>query len=167
MGSGAGDAVDRIVEQWRAERPDLQLDAMATIGRLGRLAALAGPHVDDLFAQFDLTRGEFDVLAALRRNGSPFTLTPTALARTLMLSPAAMTNRLDRLEKAGLVTRAINPDNRRSMRVSLTDDGRARVDEAVTAHVANEERLLAGLSADDRSRLDDILRRLVASLETP
>lgn len=166
MDNGAGDAVDRIVEQWRIERPDLQLDAMATIGRLGRIAALAGPHVDDLFARFDLSRGEFDVLAALRRNGSPFTLTPSALARTLMLSPAAMTNRLDRLEKAGLVTRAIDPDNRRSMRVTLTDDGRTRVDEAVTAHVANEEKLLSALSDDDRRHLDDILRKLLASLET-
>ena len=167
MSNEAGDAVDRIVEQWRTERPDLRLDAMATIGRLGRLAALAGPHVDDLFARFDLSRGEFDVLAALRRNGSPFTLPPPALARPLMLSPAAMTSRLDRLERAGLVTRAIDPDNRRSMRVTLTDDGRARVDEAVTAHVANEERLLAALSATDRRRLDDILRRLLVDLETP
>lgn len=120
-----------------------------------------------MVARFDLTHGEFDVLAALRRSGSPFTLTPTVLARTLMLSPAAMTNRLDRLEKAGLVTRAIDPGNRRSMRVSLTDPGRTRVDEAVTEHVANEVRLLSGLSATDRRRLDDILRRPLASLESP
>ncbi|GAY12302.1 MarR family winged helix-turn-helix transcriptional regulator [Pseudonocardia sp. N23] len=160
------DAVDRIVEQWRAERADLPLDAMATLGRLGRLAALAGPRIDEVFARFDLTHGEFDVLAALRRSGSPFTLTPTLLARTVMLSPAAMTNRLDRLENAGLVVREIDPGNRRSIRVSLTEAGRTRVDEAVTEHVANEERLLSTLSAADRRRLDDILRRLLAGLET-
>jgi DNA-binding MarR family transcriptional regulator len=159
------DAVDRLIAQWRRERPDLALDAMATIGRLGRLAAVAGPRVDATLARHGLTVGEFDVLAALRRTGEPFTLTPTVLARTLMLSPAAMTNRLDRLEGAGLVARRLDPGNRRSILVTLTDEGRARVDTAVADHVATEEELLAGLPAADRRALDDLLRRLLASLE--
>ncbi|WP_219416648.1 MarR family winged helix-turn-helix transcriptional regulator [Pseudonocardia nigra] len=159
------DPVDRLIEQWRRERPDLDLAAMATIGRLGRLSALAGPMVEAGLAPHGLNVGEFDVLAALRRSGEPFTLTPTVLARTLMLSPAAMTNRLDRLEAAGLVTRDLDPGNRRSMRVRLTASGRERVDAAVTDHVANEEQLLSTLSHDDRRTLDDLLRRLLAGIE--
>lgn len=162
-----GDAVDRLIAQWRRERPDLALDAMATIGRLGRLAAVAGPRVEAGLARHGLALGEFDVLAALRRAGEPFTLTPGVLARTLMLSPAAMTNRLDRLEGAGLVARRLDPGNRRSILVTLTDAGRERVDAAVTDHVATEEALLGALSAADRRRLDDLLRRLLASLEEP
>ena len=159
------DPVDLLIEQWRRERPDLDLAAMATIGRLGRLSALAGPVVEAGLAPHGLTIGEFDVLAALRRAGAPFTLTPTVLARTLMLSPAAMTNRLDRLEAAGLVTRSLDPGNRRSMLVALTAAGRDRVDAAVTDHVANEERLLSSLSREDRDTLDGLLRRLLAGIE--
>lgn len=161
------DAVDRLIAQWRRERPDLALDAMATIGRLGRLAAVAGPRVEAGLARHGLTVGEFDVLAALRRTGEPCTLTPTVLARALMLSPAAMTNRLDRLERAGLVARRLDPGNRRSILVTLTGDGRTRVDAAVTDHVATEEELLAALPAADRRTLDDLLRRLLAALERP
>ena len=161
------DAVDRVVDQWRRERPDLRddLDAMATIGRLGRLAAVAGPLVDRVFARHGLRTGEFDVLAALRRSGEPFTLTPSALARTLLLSPAAMTNRLDRLEAAGHVDRRLDPDNRRSMLVSLTAAGRAAVDAAVTEHVRNERALLAPLDDAELRTLDELLRRLLAGLE--
>ena len=162
------DAVDRLVAQWRKERPDLDgegLDAMATIGRLGRLAAVAGPLVDRVFARHGLRTGEFDVLAALRRSGDPYVLTPSELARTLMLSAAAMTNRLDRLETAGHVDRRLDPDNRRSILVTLTGTGRELVDTVVTEHVANERALLAALGPDDRRALDDILRRLLAGIE--
>ncbi|RZT87980.1 DNA-binding MarR family transcriptional regulator [Pseudonocardia sediminis] len=161
------DAVDLFVDQWRRERPDLvgDLDAMATIGRLGRIAAVAGPLVERVFARHGLRIGEFDVLAALRRSGEPFTLTPSALARTLMLSPAATTNRLDRLDQAGHVARRLDPDNRRSILVSLTDAGRELVDAAVTEHVRNERALLAGLDDADLRTLDDLLRRLLAGMD--
>ena len=162
------DAVDDLIDQWRAERPDLgdgAYSAMATIGRLGRAAWVLGPLVERTFAQYGLGRGEFDVLAALRRSGPPFTLTPSALSRGLMLSPGAMTNRLDRLEAAGHVRRTLDPGNRRSMRVSLTDGGRSLVDTAVVAHTANEQALLAGLSATGRHRLDAALRELLAVIE--
>jgi DNA-binding MarR family transcriptional regulator len=161
------DAVDRLVDQWRRVRPDLDgdgLDAMATIGRLGRLAAVAGPLVDRVFARHGLRTGEFDVLAALRRSGEPFVLTPSELARVMMLSAAAMTNRLDRLEAAGHVDRRLDPDNRRSILVSLTGSGRELVDAVVTEHVANELSLLAVLPPDDRRTLDALLRRLLAGL---
>jgi DNA-binding MarR family transcriptional regulator len=165
---GERDAVDDLIDQWRAERPDLgdgAYGAMATIGRLGRIAWVLGPLVDRVFTRSGLGRGEFDVLAALRRSGPPFTLTPSALSRTLMLSPGAMTNRLDRLEAAGHVRRALDPGNRRSMQVSLTDGGRALVDKVVEAHVANEQALLAGLTATERRHLDESLRQLLAIIE--
>jgi DNA-binding MarR family transcriptional regulator len=160
------DAVDRVIAQWRQERPDLELGAMATIGRLGRLFAHLAPRVEAVLLRHGLTTGEFDVLAALRRGGAPHRQTPSDLAGALMLSPAAMTNRLDRLETAGLVRREPHPTSRRSLLVSLTDEGRRVVDAAVTEHVANEEALLAGLTAAQRRQLDDLLRRLLASFES-
>src|SRR3954466_14848090 len=96
------DDVDRIIAQWRRERPDLDLAAMETFGRLGRLFAHLSRAVDETFTRYGLQRGEYDVLAALRRSGAPYVLTPSALSDVLMLSRAGMTNRLDRLEEAGL-----------------------------------------------------------------
>jgi DNA-binding MarR family transcriptional regulator len=164
------DAIDRVVAQWRAVRPDLGADAlsaMALILRLGRVAAVAGPRIEAVFARFGLTTGEFDVLAALRRAGNPPTLTPSGLARGLALSPAAMTHRLDRLEGAGLVTRRLDPGNRRSVLVTLTGAGGRAVDTAVGEHVAHEQRLLAGLTADERAHLDALLRTLLGALDDP
>jgi DNA-binding MarR family transcriptional regulator len=160
------DEIDTFITQWRTERPDLGegLEAMAVFGRLGRLAVLAGAAIEQVLQRHGLTTGEFDVLAALRRSGEPFTLTPTVLARALMLSPAAMTNRLDRLERAGHVVRSMDPGNRRSMLVALSPTGRAAVDAAVGEHVANEVRLLAGLDDDERRALDALLRHLLATL---
>jgi DNA-binding MarR family transcriptional regulator len=155
------DPVDRLIEQWRRERPDLQLDAMATIGRLGRLHALAGASIEAVFAEHGLTIADFDVLAALRRAGPPFVLRPTDLSRQLMLSPAGITSRLDRLAEAGLIERSPDPDDRRSWLIRLSRDGKRKVDAAVTDHVANEERLLAPLTKAQRRALDDALRRLL------
>lgn len=160
------DPVAGLVAQWAVERPDLELAPMATFGRLGRLHAFASRAIDEVFARHGLSIGEFDVLAALRRAGAPFTMTPTALARLLMLSPAGMTNRLDRLEQAGLLERRPDPDDRRSSLVVLTDRGRDVVDVAVTEHVANEARLLEPLSQRDRATLDRLLQRLLAQFES-
>nr|BFE60548.1 MarR family transcriptional regulator [Dactylosporangium thailandense] len=159
------DDVDRIIEQWHRERPDLDLDAMATFGRLGRLYGRLGRAVDATFAGHGLQRGEYDVLAALRRAGEPYELIPSALADTLMLSRAGMTNRLDRLEEAGLVERRANRDDRRSLRVALTPAGLRLVDAVTTEHVANESRLLSALSAEERAALDAIARKLLRSLD--
>jgi DNA-binding MarR family transcriptional regulator len=159
------DAVDRIIAQWRTERPDLELSAMEVFGRLGRLARVLEPAVEAVFAKHGLRHGEFDVLAALRRSGEPYTLIPSALSETLMMSRAGMTNRLDRLEAAGLVDRTLDPADRRSFRIALTDEGRRVVDAAVTEHTANLERLVSGLSPDDATRLSQILRTLLDSLD--
>jgi DNA-binding MarR family transcriptional regulator len=159
------DHVDELVDQWRSQRPDLDLDPMATFGRLGRVMAHAGRSIEDVFARHDLNVGEFDVLAALRRSGEPFVMTPTDLSRLLMLSPGGMTNRLDRLEAAGHIERRADPGDRRSSLVVLTPIGRAAVDAAVADHVDNERELLAVLSPNERAALDRALRRLLAQFE--
>jgi DNA-binding MarR family transcriptional regulator len=159
------DHVDQLVEQWRTVRPELQLAPMATFGRLGRIHAHATRAIESVFDRHGLTIGEFDVLAALRRTGEPHVMTPTALSRLLMLSPAGMTNRLDRLAAAGLIERRPDPDDRRSSLVVLTKAGRQRVDAAVTEHVANEAGLLGALTKAERRTFDQLLRKLLAGLE--
>ena len=160
--------MDDMVDAWRAARPDLDadLEAMGTFGRLGRLGGLAGRAIEAVFERHGLSTGEFDVLAALRRAGDPHSLTPGELSRGLMLSPGGMTNRIDRLEEAGWVRREPSPDDRRSLRVVLTDEGLALVDAAVTDHVANEAQLLAALTTTQRQSLDDALRTLLTHLDT-
>lgn len=164
------DPVDEHIAQWRTERPDLPergLQAMALFGRLGRLATRVGLAIELRLVRYELTLGEFDLLAALRRSGEPFTLTPGALSKAMMLSPSATTNRLDRLEREGLVSRALDPGNRRSMLVALTAEGREVIDEAVVAHVDNEQRLLESLTADQVDQLNDLLRTLLTGLSAP
>ena len=165
MGTPGADHVDRLIEQWARERSDLELEPMAIIGRLGRLHALATRSIAEVFARHGLQIGEFDVLAALRRSGDPFIMKPSDLARVLMLSPAGMTNRVDRLEAAGWIERRADPDDRRSSLVKLTDDGRELVDRAVTDHVANEARLLEPLSPTERTALDRALRTLLRQFD--
>ncbi|WP_371494307.1 MarR family transcriptional regulator [Kitasatospora sp. NBC_00374] len=160
------DQVDVILDQWRRERPGLDLAAVGTAGRLGRFAMLAGRAVDRVFREHGLQRGEFDVLAALRRSGPPYVLIPSVLAATLMMSRAGMTSRLDRLESAGLVERRLDPDDRRSFLVALTDTGRGVVDAAFTDHAANEARLLSPLTDPERATLDLLLRKLLHGVDT-
>ncbi len=161
------DVVDQLVDLWRAARPDLPLDAMATIGRLGRLNGLLRIAIEAELGRHGLSVGEFDVLAALRRAGAPHVARPVDVARSLMLTPAGLTSRMDRLEGAHLVARVPDPDDRRSMLVQLTDHGLEVIDRAVTDHVANEERLLEGLDRAERATLDQLLRRLLAGLAGP
>ena len=163
------DRVDELLEQWRRARPDLSptLDAMGTIGRLGRLNSLARADIESVLAKHGLNIAEFDVLAALRRSGEPFVLRPIDLARTLMLSPAGMTSRLDRLEDAGHIARLPDRDDRRSVLVELTPVGKRVVDAAVSDHLANENRLLEPLSPTQRATLDQYLRRLLAQFDDP
>ena len=158
------DVVDVILAQWRRERPDLDLSAMALFGRLARLALVLEPAVERVFTAHGLRRGEFDVLAALRRSGPPYTLTPSELSTELMMSRAGMTSRLDRLESAGWVTRHLDPADRRSFRITLTEHGLRVVDAAVTDHAANLARLAAPLTDADRTALDHAIRALLAAV---
>jgi DNA-binding MarR family transcriptional regulator len=159
------DHVDRILAEWRRERPDLNTAPMGLFGRLHRAAQLSHAALGRQLVRRDLRPGWFDLLAALRRAGRPYELNPTQLMRATMLSSGGTTKRLDRLAEAGLVERRLDPSDRRGVLVRLTPKGKAIIDKAVEAHVANEERLLRSLGPADRRALDDLLRRLLADLE--
>lgn len=162
------DRAARAVEQWRRERPDLDPSPMLVIGRVREAASKIGrERLDPVFAKFGLQSGEFDVLATLRRSGAPFALTPTALYEATMISSGAMTARLDRLEKAGLIERRPHPQDRRGVIVQLTEKGRILIDEAVTAHVANEHDILSGLTEKEREALANLLAKLLQSAAPP
>jgi DNA-binding MarR family transcriptional regulator len=147
------------------ERADLDIEALATFGRLLRAAQLADRALAAGIATFDLQPGWFDLLAALRRSGRPFELNPTELMSATMLSSGGVTKRLDRLAEAGLVERRPDPDDRRGTLVRLTGKGLSVIDKAVEAHIANEERLLGPLEPAERKTLDMLLRRLLVPLE--
>lgn len=151
------DHVARIIAQWGRQRPDLDVSPMAVIGRLHRLSALLHDELRPVFAESGLGDGDFDVMASLRRSDPPHELTPGQLAASTMVTSGAVTKRVDRLERAGLVRRTVSDDDGRSRRISLTDRGLALVDELIEKHVANEHRLVAGLSAAERSRLAQLL----------
>jgi DNA-binding MarR family transcriptional regulator len=153
-----GDGVDRIIEQWAAERPDLGTEAMSVFGRIYRLARVSGDAVEKAYAAYGIGRAEFDVLATLRRSGEPFELSPGALAGSMMLSSGGTTARLDRLEKAGLVTRVPSPTDRRGVLVRLTGRGREIIDQAVAAGLAEQDRLLSHMSPDRVRELATLLR---------
>lgn len=158
------DPVDAILEQWRRERPDLDVSPMGVIGRISRLGDEFDARLRPTFAASGLGEGEFDVLATLRRSGPGAELTPGELTASMMVTSGAVSKRLDRLVGAGLVHRRSSDQDARSRLVSLTEQGRQLVDAAVEAHLANEERLLAGLSPEERRQLADLLRRLTLSL---
>ena len=160
------DAVDKILEQWRRERPDLDVRPMATIGRLKRCAALLQRKLDETFSAFGMSSWEFDVLATLRRSGAPYRLTPTVLFSAMMVTSGTMTHRLQRLEAGAWVKRMPCRDDARSMLVQLTATGLALIDRAVEAHVENERRILASISPSDLTALDARLARLLAVLES-
>ena len=159
------DRAAKAVEQWNRERPDLDVSPMAVLGRLNEAASLiARDRLAPLFARFGLQSGEFDVLATLRRSGAPYALTPTALYEATMVTSGAMTNRLDRLENAGLIARGPHPNDRRGIVVQLTEKGLTLIDEAVTAHVANEHQVLSGLAQAERETLSELLEKLIKSV---
>ncbi|WP_235205549.1 MarR family winged helix-turn-helix transcriptional regulator [Pseudomonas fluorescens] len=157
--------MDKILDQWRRERPDLQVDIMGPIGRLQRCAALLQSRLENTFEVFQITMSEFDVLAALRRSGAPYCLTPTAIFSTLMITSGTMTYRLKRLEKAGWVIRLPDPQDARSMLAQLTDSGRELIDRAVEAHVQNERAILKLLDASAVKELNTQLSDLLIGLE--
>lgn len=157
------DSVDGFLDQWAALRSDLDLEAMGAVGRLLRLTRLVDREVGQYFSEHGMERWEFDVLATLRRTARP--LTPKELAASVMVSSAALTNRIDRLDARGLVAREAVPGDRRSLHITLTEAGRELVDSTVEGHVRNERRMLADLDADDCAELNRLLRALLITLE--
>jgi DNA-binding MarR family transcriptional regulator len=158
------DALDRILDQWRRERPDLDCSPMGIIGRISQVQREVHLAQRATFARHGLDVPSFDVLAALRRAGPPYQLTPTALMRTALVTSGAITQRLDRLEERGLITRERSRDDGRAVVVSLTDAGREALDAALPEHLDTERKLLEGLSDDDREQLAGLLRRFLLGL---
>jgi DNA-binding MarR family transcriptional regulator len=159
------DRADKAVEQWARERPDLPSLPMAVLGRLCEAAErIMRDKFNPLFAEAGLQPGEFDVLATLRRSGDPCMLSPTQLYEAMMISSGGMTNRLDRLERAGLIERRPDPNDRRGLLISLTTRGRQTIDDTITRHVANEEKILSALTIAEQKKLNAMLKTLIAGL---
>ena len=161
------DEVDRLVAAWRRERTDLDLAPMEVLSRVDRI----GHHLDAsrraAFAEHGLEPWEFDVLAALRRAGPPYELSPGQLLRETLVTSGTMTNRVDRLTNRSLVERSPDPGDRRGVRVRLTERGRRTVDGALSTLLEAERALLGTLSTAEQERLAALLRRLAVSVEQP
>ncbi|CAM5635578.1 MarR family transcriptional regulator OS=Streptomyces alboniger OX=132473 GN=CP975_13375 PE=4 SV=1 [Streptomyces alboniger] len=159
------DPVDAIIEQWAEVRPDLDTAAMEVFGRIYRLSRAVGDRMDKAYATLGIGRGEFDVLATLRRSGEPYTLSPRQLSATLMLTTGGMTGRLDKLERAGLLRRSPDPHDRRGLHVTLTEEGLDLVDRAVGTGLAVQTEALSALNAEQADQLADLLRELLLAAE--
>ncbi|MPZ63393.1 MAG: MarR family transcriptional regulator [Propionibacteriales bacterium] len=155
------DEVDRLVDAWHRERPDIDVAPMEVLSRVTRLARHLDRARREAFTEHSLETWEFDVLAALRRSGSPYRLSPGRLLRETLVTSGTMTNRIDRLAAKGLVRRSPDSADRRGVLVELTGPGRKRVDEAFAALLQHERTLLNGLDDGDREHLARLLRRLV------
>ncbi|MFV0319595.1 MAG: MarR family winged helix-turn-helix transcriptional regulator [Microbacterium sp.] len=158
--SRANDEVDRIVDAWENQRPDLDFAPLQVLSRVDRLSRLLDRARRTAFRRSELEPWEWDVLSALRRAGEPYRLSPKQLLQQTLVSSGTMTNRIDRLVARRLVRRESDPADRRSINVILSDDGRVRVDAAITRLVDAEAALLATLSAGERERLAGLLRKL-------
>jgi DNA-binding MarR family transcriptional regulator len=159
------DHVDRVRAEWRAVRPDLDTTPIAVVARLGRLATYFDQAINTLMGRHGLSRSTWDILASLRRQPPPHELSPSDLYRALMRSSGWMTNRLHELERAGLLKRVPDPNDRRGVLVRLTRRGISLVDEVAPLHMDNERTLLAPLTRTDRKQLENLLRSLLLPLE--
>ncbi|CAK08718.1 putative MarR family transcriptional regulator [Rhizobium johnstonii 3841] len=159
------DHVDRLRGQWALELPDVDTEPMAILGRAFRLSNLVRPSIEATFADFGLDRGEFDVIATLRRSGPPYLMTPTEMYSALMISSGGLTHRLDRLEKAGLIRREKSPRDGRSVLVALSEAGAALAEKAFRTDMASEASFLQALDGKEREALAVLLRKLIAGIE--
>ncbi|MGP1833663.1 MarR family winged helix-turn-helix transcriptional regulator [Shewanella frigidimarina] len=157
--------IDKVVVQWATEKPHLDTAPMAILGRFLRLQKHIEAEISSCHKQFDLTMGEFDVLATLRRNGKPYTLTPSALLSSMMLTSGAMTNRLDKLESKDLILRVHSTEDRRSVSVGLTEKGLVTIDEAIEEHVRIQHQLVASLSDSELPELNQLFKTWLVGFE--
>ncbi|MFI6511110.1 MarR family winged helix-turn-helix transcriptional regulator [Streptosporangium sp. NPDC050855] len=161
------DHVARIQREWARERPDVDVSPQGVIGRLHRLAGHLTEQLCVVYRRYGLSEGDFDVLATLRRGGPPFERAPGELAAFTMVTTGAMTKRVDRLERDGLVTRRRSESDGRGRVVALTVAGRELIDRAFAEHMRNERRLLDELPPGQAARLEEILTTWLARFETP
>jgi DNA-binding MarR family transcriptional regulator len=162
----AWDSVDHVLADWARERPDLDFTPVGVVTRLARVRGYLDAAVAAVFAGFGLTAADFLVIVTLRRSGPPYRMPQARLMDALGLTSGTVSVRLDRLERRGIVTRAPDPASARGAMVQLTGPGVALFDQVAPVHLANEDRLLAALSGDERLALAGLLRRLLASFET-
>jgi DNA-binding MarR family transcriptional regulator len=163
----ASDEVDRIVEDWSRERPDVDFAPLQVLSRVARLAKHLDRARRQAFAASGLEPWEFDVLAALRRAGAPYQLSPKALLQQTLVSSGTMTNRIDRLVGRRLVERRTDPHDGRGVLVVMTSRGAEAVDAAISELLAGEADLLEGLSKADQERLSVLLRKLSLDFDEP
>jgi DNA-binding MarR family transcriptional regulator len=159
------DEVDDLVARWGAERPDLDVAPMQVMSRLSRLARHLDRARRAAFAAHDLEPWEFDVLSALRRQGPPYQLSPGALLHATLVTSGTMTNRIDRLAAAGLVSRHRDPQDKRGVLVALTDRGAGAADAALAGLLTRERELLTGLDPGQQAELAGLLRLLLAPFD--
>lgn len=159
------DEVDRIVSAWSAERPDLDFSPMAVLSRVDRLSHHLDRARREAFRRTDIEPWEWDVLSALRRAGDPYRLSPKQLLQQTLVSSGTMTNRIDRLRERGLVERSADPADRRGALVTLTDEGRTRVDAAITRLIDAEADMLRRMPVADQRRLGALLRSLLVTFD--
>jgi DNA-binding MarR family transcriptional regulator len=158
------DGVDEILEQWRRERPDLDPSPIGVVGRVSRLSRELEQRLEPVYRAHGLEPGWHDVLATLRRTGPPYRIRPTEFTSALMLTSSGTTKRLDRLERAGLIAREPDPDDRRGTLIGLTAAGRKLIDDVTQAHLENERRLLSALTESEQTTVADLLRKLQLGL---
>ncbi len=159
------DDVDSIQRGWEQERPDLEVDSIAIITRIWRIARRLEQHRQRLLAELDTDASTLDLLATLRRSGSPYQLTPNEIAARTLLTSGGVSQRLAKAEDAGLITREVSPADRRSVVVSMTPAGLSLIDHIVTELFASEQQVVDRLASTDRKQLADLLRTFLATLD--
>lgn len=157
--------IDRVQQQWRQERPDLDTSSIAIFGRIDRLSKVTHAEGKKWLETLGISSWEYEVLATLRRSGPEYQLAPRQLSDALLVSGSALTNRLDHLERAGLVQRQPDPADRRGLRIKLTRKGQEQADGLVEAYLMRENELLEPLTARERRSLGGLLRKLLMALE--
>ncbi|WP_295137871.1 MarR family transcriptional regulator [uncultured Reyranella sp.] len=162
----ARDQVDAIFSQWRAERPDIDTSPVQIYGLIARIQIQCTAFIEEALVPFDLTRGTFDVLTALRRAGTPYSLTPKQLVQSLLLSGAGLTSRLNKLESQNLIARLAEPSDRRTLRVQLTAAGEAVINEAIPRVFDVQRSRLQKLGDDGQKRLLEELSRFAEAIDT-
>jgi DNA-binding MarR family transcriptional regulator len=159
------DSVDETLAEWDREWPELDTSAKKVLSRIGRISDQLDRQFKATLAAHDLSLYAFKLMAALRRSGPPYRLTPTELSRRLLVASGTLTNQIDQLEDAGWVARVPDPGDRRVVLVELTPEGRRKIDAALRAHAAAERAAIAPLTEQEQVTLVPILRKLLASLE--
>jgi DNA-binding MarR family transcriptional regulator len=160
-----GDHVDHLVAQWARELPELDVSPMHIVARISRLSRILERRIEAVYEPYGLNQAQFGVLAALRRAGKPYCLSPTDLYNSLLISSGAMTNRLERLTAAGYVRRVSNPSDGRGLLVALTPKGKRLIDHLLELHYENERALLSSMDARSRKSLTQLLRALLLEFE--